>query len=82
MKHVKDVKHVDYDTALDLRSASSITLSPNTFGLQRISKVRLLPDIYQEGRDYAVEMSDGDARLVILDPDLFRGREVLLSVGG
>ncbi|HEV8121537.1 MAG TPA: hypothetical protein VGQ67_11130 [Candidatus Polarisedimenticolia bacterium] len=83
MKHVKDVKHVDYDTALDLRSASSITLSPNTFGLEKISKVRLLPDIYQEGRDYAVETSDGgDARLVILDPDLFRGREVLLSVGG
>ena len=74
----------EIEAALDLRSASSITLSPNTFGLEKISKVRLLPDIYQEGRDYAVEMGDGngDARLVILDPDLFRGREVLLSVGG
>jgi len=46
--------------------------------------VKLLPEIYQEGRDFSIDTSEGtgDAHLVILDPDLFRGREVLLSVGG
>ena len=84
LAHVKDVKGVNYDEALDLRRDTSITLSPTTFGLEKIKQVKLLPSIYQEGRDFTVETSEdtGDARLVILDPDLFRGREVLLSVGG
>jgi hypothetical protein len=44
----------------------------------------MLPAIYQEGRDFAVETSEetGDARLVILDPPLFKGKEVLIAVGG
>jgi chromosome segregation ATPase len=81
---VKDVKRVDYNEALDLRNGTSIALDPRTFGLERIRAVKVLPSIYQEGRDFAVETSEetGTARLVILDPDLFRGREVLLSVGG
>jgi len=84
LARVKDVKGVDYNEALDLRNATSIALDPGTFGLTRIREVRLLPSIYQEGRDFTVETSEetGSARLVILDPDLFRGREVLLAVGG
>jgi len=84
LKHVKDVKGLNYDEALDLRTGTRITLTPDTFGLERIDQVKLLPAIYQEGRDFSIETSDGtgDAHLVILDPDLFRGREVLLSVGG
>jgi len=84
LARVKDVKGVDYNEALDLRNATSIALDPGTFGLTRIREVRLLPSIYQEGRDFTVETSEetGTARLVILDPDLFRGREVLLAVGG
>lgn len=81
---VKDVKGVQYDEALDLRQATSINLVPNLFGLEKINAVRLLPSIYQEGRDYTVTMAEdgGSASLMILDPDLFRGREVLLAVGG
>src|SRR6185436_20951107 len=84
LAHVKDVKGVQYDEALDLRQATSINLSPSLFGLVKINAVRLLPSFYQEGRDYSVTMSEetGSAQLMILDPDLFRGREVLLSVGG
>jgi len=84
LARVKDVKGVDYNEALDLRNATSIALDPGTFGLTKIREVRLLPSIYQEGRDFTVETSEetGSARLVILDPDLFRGREVLLAVGG
>jgi hypothetical protein len=84
LARVKDVKGVDYNEALDLRNGTSIALDPRSFGLERIRDVRLLPSIYQEGRDFTVETSEetGTARLVILDPDLFRGREVLLSVGG
>jgi len=46
--------------------------------------VRVLPPIYQEGRDFAIEtvQDHSSARLVILDPDLFRGKEVLLAIGG
>jgi len=84
LKRVKDVKGLDYDEALDLRDGTSIAFNPQTFGLEKIRQIRLLPSIFQEGRDFAVETSEetGDARLVILDPDLFRGREVLLAVGG
>ena len=84
LAHVKDVKQVDYNEALDLRNGTSIALDPRSFGLERIKGVKLLPSIYQEGRDFTVETSEetGTARLVILDPDIFRGREVLLSVGG
>ena len=84
LARVKDVKGVDYNESLDLRNGTSIALDPGAFGLTKIKEVRLLPSIYQEGRDFTVETSEetGSARLVILDPDLFRGREVLLAVGG
>lgn len=84
LAHVKDVKGVTYDTSLDLRQATSITLSPETFGVEKIKAVKLLPPIFQEGRDFSIETSDdtGRAKLTILDPDLFRGREVLVAIGG
>jgi hypothetical protein len=84
LKRMTDVKGLTYETALDLRRGTSIDLVPGTFGVDKIRQVRLLPPIYQEGRDFTVETSDesGGAKLVILDPDLFRGREVLLAVGG
>jgi hypothetical protein len=46
--------------------------------------VKLLPSIYQEGRDYSVETAEdsSSAKVVILDPDVFKGKEVLLAIGG
>lgn len=84
LARVKDVRGLNYDEALDLRNGTSISFSPGAFGLERIKEIRVLPSIFQEGRDFSVETSEetGNARLVILDPDLFRGREVLLAVGG
>lgn len=84
LKRVRDVKPLHYETALDLRQNTTITLDPRLFGLERIDRVRLLPPIFQEGRDFSVETSEGtgNARVVILDPDLFKGKEVLLAVGG
>jgi hypothetical protein len=83
-KHVRDVKPVRFDTALDLREKTTITLDPQSFGLHRIDKVRLLPAIFLEGRDFSIETSKetGVAKVTILDPDLFKGKEVLLAVGG
>lgn len=83
-KKLRDVKGVSYEQALDLRLATSISLDPSSFGLQEIHGVRLLPEIYQEGRDYSVEIQEdrGGARLVILDPEVFKGKEVLLAVRG
>lgn len=84
LARVKDVKGLNYDEALDLRNGTSISFSPDAFGLEKIREIRVLPPIFQEGRDFTIETSEetGSARLVILDPDLFRGREVLLAVGG
>jgi len=84
LSKVKDVKGLNYDEALDLRNGTSISFMPSAFGLEKIKEIRLLPPIFQEGRDFTIETSEetGGARLVILDPDLFRGREVLLALGG
>jgi hypothetical protein len=84
LKHVQDVKPVNFDTALDLRDSNTITLAPEAFGLEHIQRVRMLPNIFQEGRDFRIETSEdsGVAKIVILDPELFKGKEVLLAVGG
>lgn len=84
LKRLQDVKGVEFDSALDLRQANTITLRSGTFGLDRIREVRLLPPIFQEGRDFAVETAPdaSSARVVILDPEPFRGKEVVLAVGG
>jgi hypothetical protein len=84
LKRLHDVKPVQFDTALDLRQTTSITLAPDAFGLARIDKVRLLPPIYLEGRDFTVvtSKSTGGATINILDPDLFKGKEVVFAVGG
>jgi hypothetical protein len=83
-KRLQDMKRVRFDAALDLRQATTITFKPEAFGLQRIGKVRMLPPIYQEGRDFSVETSktSGVATVTILDPELFKGKEVVFAVGG
>jgi hypothetical protein len=78
------VKGLHYDESLDLRQGTTITLLPRNYGLEQIQKVRVLPDIYQEGRDFTIQTAQdhSSAQLVILDPDIFRGKEVLLAIGG
>jgi len=84
LKRLQDVKNVSYDQSLDLRAGSTITLTPQSYGLESIKGVRVLPGIYQEGRDYSIETSEDytSARLVILDPEVFKGKEILLAIGG
>jgi len=84
LKRVRDVKGLQFNDALDLRQATTITLLPQNYGLSEIRQVRLLPPIYQEGRDFAIQTvaDHSSAQLVILDPELFRGKEVLLAIGG
>jgi len=84
LKRVKDVKPLQYEASLDLRQGTTINLEPRLFGLESIGRIRLLPPIFQEGRDYTVETSEatGTAKVTILDPELFKGKEVLVSVGG
>ena len=84
LKKVRDVTGVQYDESLDLREGTTITLMPESFGLTKIRDVRMLPSIYQEGRDFTVEAAaeDGSARVVILTPEAFRGKEILLAVRG
>ena len=84
LKRVRDVKGLNYDESLDLRQGTTITLMPQSYGLDEIRQVRVLPAFYQEGRDFAIEtvQDHSSARLLILNPDLFRGKEVLLVIGG
>ncbi|MBI4169815.1 MAG: hypothetical protein HY510_07750, partial [Acidobacteria bacterium] len=76
LKRVRDVKGVNYDKALDLRQGTTIYLTPGRFGLEHIKDVKMLPPIYQEGRDFTVEQSDvsGTVKVVILDSELFKGK--------
>src|SRR6266850_2902682 len=82
LKRLRDVKGVNYDQSVNLSHVTSITLDPRAYGLEQIRGVRVLPSIYQEGRDFSVELDEGQssARLVILDPEVFKGKEVLLAV--
>jgi len=84
LKKVRDVKGISYDESLDLREGTTITLLPENYGLAEIREVRLLPAVYQLGRDFTIETTQDhrSAKLVILDPDLFRGKEVLLAIRG
>jgi len=84
LKRLRDMKGVTFHESLDLRAQNSIELVPQKFGLEQIRMVRLLPPVYQEGRDFSIETSEdhGSARVVILDPDVFKGKEVVLAIGG
>ena len=46
--------------------------------------MRLLPPVYQEGRDFTIQTAEDftSARVVILDPEIFKGKEVVLALGG
>ena len=80
---MKDSKGLSFDESLDLRQGTTITLVPQSYGLSEIKAVKLLPSIYQEGRDYTIETQEdhSSARVVILDPEVFRGKEVVLALG-
>ena len=83
LKKVQTTKGVSFDNSLDLRTGQTITLQPKDFGLEEIRSVRLLPAIYKEGRDFTTEIApDNSVRLVLLDPDAFRGKEVVVAVKG
>jgi len=84
LRRLRDMKGVSFDESLDLRQATSIDLVPRNYGLEQIRAVRLLPPVYQEGRDFTIETAAdfSSARVVILDPDLFKGKEVVLALGG
>jgi hypothetical protein len=82
LKRVRDVQTVNYDQSVNLAEETTISLNPGTYGLTEIRSVRVLPEIYQEGRDFAIEIEPDytSARVRILDPALFKGKEILLAL--
>jgi len=84
LKNLKDVKGIAYDESLDLRQAQSISFSPAAYGLKTISGVEIWPEIYREGRDYSIQLSEdgGSATVVINDPNVFRQQRVLIALRG
>ncbi|MEE9218601.1 MAG: hypothetical protein V3U98_06000 [Acidobacteriota bacterium] len=78
---IKDIKGVQYDEYLDLRASKEITFEAADFGLNKISKVALLPKHFRPGVDYEVQIAaNGDATVEILQPQVFRGQKVLFSI--
>ena len=83
LKKLEDMREVNFDAALDLRRDTTITLRPEVYGLARITKVKMLPQGFEEGRDYTVTPTEsGNVKITIQETDLFRGKQVLLAVGG
>ncbi|HET6371722.1 MAG TPA: hypothetical protein VFG76_00300 [Candidatus Polarisedimenticolia bacterium] len=84
LKNLKDIKGITYDDALDLRQAKSISFTPAAYGLRSIKGVEVWPEVYQEGRDYTVQVSEdgGAATIVINDPNVFRQQRVLFAIRG
>ncbi len=84
LKRVRDVSRINYDQSVNLARETTISLDPRNYGLDQIRSVRVLPEIYQEGRDFFIEIEEdhSSARVVILDPDVFKGKEVLLALRG
>jgi hypothetical protein len=84
LKRFRDGSVVRYDHSLDLTQGKSIRIEAADLGLERIDKVELLPTLYQPERDYVIERAEdgSEATIVILEPEIFRGKEVLLSVKG
>jgi len=84
LKRVRDVRGITFDESVNLAQETTIDLDPASYGLDQIRSVRVLPAIYEEGRDFTVEIdeSNGGARVVILDPEVFKGKEILLALRG
>jgi hypothetical protein len=83
LKHVQTTKGLSFDNSLDLRTGQTITLDPKNFGLETIRSVRLLPSMYKEGKDFTTEIApDNTVKVMLLDPDAFRGKEVVVAVKG
>lgn len=84
LKNLKDVKGVSFDESLDLRQAKSITVTPEPYGLRKITSVEIWPSMYQEGRDYTIQVSeDGHSATVLInDPNVFRQQRVVIAVRG
>jgi hypothetical protein len=84
LKNLKDVKGISYDETLDLRQAQTISFTPGAYGLRKIRGVEIWPGVFQEGRDYTVQVSQdgGAATIVINDPNVFRQQRVLFALRG
>ena len=84
LKNFRDVKSISFDQSVNLLQETSITLDPRAYGLEQVRSVKVLPEIYEEGRDYSVEIPKdrSSARIVIHDPEVFKGKEVLLALQG
>jgi hypothetical protein len=82
LKRLRDVHTIDYDKSVNLAQETTIALDPLDYGLSQIREVRVLPEIYLEGRDYSIEFEPDytTARVRILDPELFKGKEILLAL--
>jgi septal ring factor EnvC (AmiA/AmiB activator) len=80
---IGNVSSSDFQNRADLRESQVIDLKAEDLDVSRIDEVELLPERYQEGRDYRVEIA-GDrrsAKVHLLNEDKFRLATVILCIG-
>jgi len=80
--HIKDHDGIDFNELLDLSQAQKIMIEASDHGLKRISSIYLLPNVFEQGQDYVIQLAPDmtACELQILKPDRFRMERILICL--
>jgi hypothetical protein len=70
----------DQMSTLNLLEAQEIPIDAASLGLKKVKKVTLVPEIFQAGVDYAVQVGGPTATLKITTPDKFKANRFIIVV--
>jgi hypothetical protein len=70
----------DQMSTLNLMESQEIPIDAASLGLKKVKKVTLVPEIFQAGVDYAVEVGGPTATLKITTPDKFKQNRFIIVV--
>jgi hypothetical protein len=65
-------------TPLNLAESTDIAVDGSAHGLKTLKKVTVLPDMFQEGKDFKVQRDGILMRLTILNPAKFKRMQFLI----
>ena len=70
----------DHMSSLNLMETQEIPIDAASLGLKKVKKVTLVPEIFQAGVDYAVQVGGPTATLKITTPDKFKANRFIIVV--
>jgi hypothetical protein len=70
----------DHMSSLNLMESQEIPIDAASLGLKKVKKVTLVPEIFQAGVDYAVQVGGPTATLKITTPDKFKANRFIIVV--